>query len=218
MGKALLFLRVSTESQELENQKKELENYVKNLGYNKEDCVLLEKSGASAIKLDDDYMLMVNQLIEYIDSGEISCVALWSVDRVLRDEEIWPKIKKKLVEVAGTFDVLTGKVSYFEKGTSKAMTSLQKSISAFKGKMQSVVRYFATFVGVYEVIGAIKSGVSTVIEFDTALSEMRKVSSASTATLKELQERSFGVADQVGSTALQIQKSTGDFLRLGKSQ
>lgn len=97
MGKVLLFLRVSTESQELENQKKELENYVKNLGYNKEDCVLLEKSGASAIKLDDDYMLMVNQLIEYIDSGEISCVALWSVDRVLRDEEIWPKIKKKLV-------------------------------------------------------------------------------------------------------------------------
>lgn len=97
MGKALLFLRVSTESQELENQRKELENYVKNMGYNKEDCVLLEKSGASAIKLDDDYMLMVNQLIEYIDSGEISCVALWSVDRVLRDEEIWPKIKKKLV-------------------------------------------------------------------------------------------------------------------------
>ena len=126
--------------------------------------------------------------------------------------------KKKLIEVAGTFDSLTGKVSYFEKGTSKAMTSLQKSISAFKGKMQSVVRYFATFVGVYEVIGAIKSGVGTVIEFNTALSEMRKVSSASTATLKELQERSFGVANQVGSTALQIQKSTADFIRLGKSQ
>lgn len=95
--KALLFLRTSTETQELENQKKEMQDYVKNMGYNEGDCVLLEKSGASAIKLDDDYMLMVNQLIEYIDSGEISCVALWSVDRVLRDEEIWPKIKKKLV-------------------------------------------------------------------------------------------------------------------------
>jgi DNA invertase Pin-like site-specific DNA recombinase len=97
MGKVLLFLRTSTEKQEFENQKKEMQDYVKSMGYSEADCVYLEKAGASAIKLDDDYMLMVNQLIEYIDGGEIDCVALWAVDRMLRDDEVWPKIKKKLV-------------------------------------------------------------------------------------------------------------------------
>ena len=127
-------------------------------------------------------------------------------------------VNKSLKELVGTYDLVTGRVSVFERKTSSAMTNLQKSLAAFKGKLQAVFRYLTTFVGVYEIIGAIKSGISTVIEFDTALSEMRKVSSASTATLKELQKESFNVADEVGSTALQIQKSTADFLRLGKSQ
>lgn len=96
-NKVLLFIRTSTERQELDNQRKELENYVKSMGYADEDIICLEGQGASAIKLDDDYMQMVNELIEYIDSGKISCVALWSVDRVLRDDEIWPQIKKKLI-------------------------------------------------------------------------------------------------------------------------
>ena len=96
-NKVLLFIRTSTERQELDNQRKELENYVKSMGYADEDIICLEGQGASAIKLDDDYMQMVNELTEYIDSGKISCVALWSVDRILRDDEIWPRIKKKLI-------------------------------------------------------------------------------------------------------------------------
>ena len=96
-NKVLLFIRTSTERQELDNQRKELESYVKSMGYTDEDIICLEGQGASAIKLDDDYMQMVNELIEHIDGGKINCVALWSVDRVLRDDEIWPQIKKKLI-------------------------------------------------------------------------------------------------------------------------
>jgi DNA invertase Pin-like site-specific DNA recombinase len=50
MGKVLLFLRTSTEKQEFENQKKEMQDYVKSMGYSEADCVYLEKAGASAIK------------------------------------------------------------------------------------------------------------------------------------------------------------------------
>lgn len=39
MGKVLLFLRTSTEKQEFENQKKEMQDYVKSMGYSEADCV-----------------------------------------------------------------------------------------------------------------------------------------------------------------------------------
>ena len=44
---------------------------------------------------------------------------------------------------------------------------------------------------------------------------MNKVSEESIQTLKEFQTESFKLANNIGSTASQIQNSTADFLRLG---
>jgi len=46
---------------------------------------------------------------------------------------------------------------------------------------------------------------------------MRKVSDESLSSLKNFQVESFGLADSVGTTGLQIQQSTADFMRLGQS-
>jgi len=62
-----------------------------------------------------------------------------------------------------------------------------------------------------------KEGVSQVKEFDTALTEMRKVSNESVQGLRDFQKESFSIADSVGTTGLQIQQSTADFMRLGQS-
>lgn len=96
--KVLIFLRTSTEKQELDNQKKELKDYLESMGYCEDDFIYLEKAGASAIKLNEEYLNMIEQLNNFIENGVINCVALWGVDRLLRDEEIWSSIKKKLVE------------------------------------------------------------------------------------------------------------------------
>lgn len=97
-NKILVFLRVSTESQDLQEQKNEMIEFVGFNGYSEEDIIFLEEKGASAIKLNDKYMAMVNTLLSYINNKEVNCVAIWSVNRILRDEEIYPKIKKALVE------------------------------------------------------------------------------------------------------------------------
>lgn len=96
--KILIFLRTSTEKQELDNQKKELKDYLVSMGYCEDDFIYLEKAGASAIKLNEEYLNMIEQLNNFIENGVINCVALWGVDRLLRDEEMWSSIKKKLVE------------------------------------------------------------------------------------------------------------------------
>ena len=37
--KILVFLRTSTDGQDLQDQKNEMRDYVKSMGYNEEDCV-----------------------------------------------------------------------------------------------------------------------------------------------------------------------------------
>ena len=82
---------------------------------------------------------------------------------------------------------------------------------------KNMSRYLLTFASFYRVIGVIKQGLNIVKEFDTALMEIRKVSDEATSSLREFQMASFDMADQVGTTAIEIQKSAADWMRLGKS-
>lgn len=98
MGKILIFLRVSTESQELENQRKEMEDFVKSMGYSSEDCVFVEGIGASAIKINDEYISMYNEVKRHIDGGDISAVAVWHLNRLSRSEEWFIKFKNLFID------------------------------------------------------------------------------------------------------------------------
>lgn len=74
-----------------------------------------------------------------------------------------------------------------------------------------------TYFGVNDIFRYIQQGISTVREFDTALTEMRKVSDESVQSLKNYQSTTFDTANAVGTTAKQIQESTADYMRLGES-
>lgn len=77
------------------------------------------------------------------------------------------------------------------------------------------VGQLGTYFGFNDFVRYIGEGVNTVRELDTAMTEMRKVSDESVASLKSFQEESFNIANAVGTTALQIQNSTADWMRLG---
>ena len=102
----------------------------------------------------------------------------------------------------------------FKKARSPVST-FSKLIDEFNVKLRNLATYLASFVGFYEIWGAIKQGFTYVKELDSALVEMKKVSDESTASLKEFQKASFDIADSVGSTGKEIQNSTADWLKLG---
>lgn len=89
-----------------------------------------------------------------------------------------------------------------------------KSYYGFIGQMQS---YLSMYVGFYGMMNSFRNGLSIVREFNTALTEMRKVSEETTQSLKNYQNTTFDVANVVGTTAKQIQNSTADWMRLGES-
>ena len=95
-GKILVFLRVSTEAQELDAQRNEMRDFVKSMGYS--DVVYVEGKGASAIKINDEYISMYEEVKSYIDRKEISAVAVWHVNRLARDEEWFVKFKKLFID------------------------------------------------------------------------------------------------------------------------
>ena len=87
----------------------------------------------------------------------------------------------------------------------------------WKSRIQSLFVYLSSFVSFYDAIGVLRQGFDVIKDYDTALTEMQKVSDASYKSLKDFQEASFALGNTVGSTGKQIQNSTADFLRLGES-
>ena len=81
----------------------------------------------------------------------------------------------------------------------------------------SLGQYLLSFGSFYEVFDVLKQGFNIAKDLDDALTEMNKVSDAPLFKLKNYQKESFGIADEIGATGLQIQQSTADFLRLGES-
>lgn len=77
------------------------------------------------------------------------------------------------------------------------------------------VGQLGTYFGLNDFVRCIGEGINTARELDTAMTEMRKVSDESVASLKNYQKATFDVADAVGTTAIQIQNSTADWQRLG---
>ena len=84
-------------------------------------------------------------------------------------------------------------------------------------KMREGVAFLATKFSFYQIFNQFRQGITIVKEFDDALTEMQKVSDETMLTLQRYQKTTFNVAESIGSTALQVQQSTADFLRLGES-
>lgn len=98
----------------------------------------------------------------------------------------------------------------------------QTGLSFFDGvvkKARSMSQQFiAMYFSLYDFVRYVKTGFNYVKELDTAYTEMRKVSDESKSTLKNYQASTFDIANEVGTTAVQLQNSTADFMRLGRSQ
>lgn len=95
--KALVMVRASTEAQSIEDQHNEMLKFCQDEGY--DDIVFVEDKGASAIKLNDQYRLMIDQVKEEIArDSSIRCFAVWELSRAFRNELVFQEVKMFLVE------------------------------------------------------------------------------------------------------------------------
>lgn len=113
---------------------------------------------------------------------------------------------------------VTNEIRMASSEISRNETGIDSMIKAITGKLKGLYAYWgAQLFNPYRMIGYAKQLINVIKTYDSALMEMRKVSSETTSTLKEFQSASFDVANTVGTTAATIQQSAASWMRLGKS-
>lgn len=95
--KAIIWLRVSTKKQDLTQQKKDLTEFAKSEGYSEKDLIYIEGLGASAIKQDDLYEEIMNELKQKLETEPVFNIYCWEISRLARDKERFEGLKKILV-------------------------------------------------------------------------------------------------------------------------
>lgn len=95
--KAIIWLRVSTKKQDLTQQKKDLTEFAKSEGYSEKDLIYIEGLGASAIKQDDLYEEIMEELKQKLETEPVSNIYCWEISRLARDKERFEGLKKILV-------------------------------------------------------------------------------------------------------------------------
>lgn len=143
------------------------------------------------------------------DNGKAAKEFKSDLDQLLLDwkdietPEALEKIKTRFLEI--------------KKSAEDAKLTGSTFADTLKNKFKELGAYLMSTVSFYQIINVLKQGISIVHDYDDAFTEMRKVTDASTSSLKEFQKESFQLANQVGTTAEQLQQSTADWLRLGES-
>ncbi len=97
MSKAILFSRVSTERQSLDEQTKEIYDMAISDGYTDDDIIIIEEK-ESGIKLSEDERLGLNRMKEIIASEDVTCVYFWEVSRLARNKKVTFSITDYLIK------------------------------------------------------------------------------------------------------------------------
>lgn len=95
--KCIIWVRCSTERQEIESQKKETIEYAQSLKF--DEFIVVGKLGASAYKVNKLYLQMIERMKELILADKsIEAVVCWHLNRMARNEAVAIDIKDFLIE------------------------------------------------------------------------------------------------------------------------
>jgi len=116
---------------------------------------------------------------------------------------------KRLNEIMTSFNQISSKVIAMRQ-TGLSFTDL------FVKQLKSMnAQLLATYFSIYDIIRYLRMGFRTVVEVDTALTTLRKVSDASTERLAMSFKESTRTAKELGDTISDVINVTADWARLG---
>lgn len=164
------------------------------------------EKGASQIAVDKLVQRINKDLDECTNYSKEAKLGL----RALRDE-LESANPRNLKEI-------TSEIINIENAEIRAGRAGKSLWDTFKtSRLHQIVAQAAGMFGFYDIINIGKQAVEVVTELDSAFTEMRKVSDETEQSLKRYQQTTFTTADAIGTTAVQIQKSTANWQRLGYS-
>lgn len=114
-------------------------------------------------------------------------------------------------------DKLDVKIKMLEADASKAGNTGSSFLTEVGNRFKSLISYAASFVSVYQLMGQLRQGINIVQQYDSAMTEMKKVTSGTNDELKAYAATTGVTADAIGTSAVTLQNSAADQMRLGYS-
>ena len=113
------------------------------------------------------------------------------------------------------YDPISGNANTSLYKVTQSTTPLLSYFDDLGDKFKSLSQYLVGAFGFDILISSIRSGVSSIIELDSAMTELKKTSTATSKEYSDFSEQARIDAKEIGSTATQITNSAADFSRLG---
>ncbi len=111
-----------------------------------------------------------------------------------------------------------GTVIYATAGeTEKATTAFGRFFDELHNKAKGIATYLISMTGFQEIWQQIRKGVQYVVEIDTALTELKKVTDETDATYDQFLQNMSKTAATVGSTVSELTTMSAEWARLGYS-
>lgn len=139
MYKAIVFSRVSTESQDLVQQTDEVFNEAVKNGYDKSEIIFIEQK-ESAIKLDEEERIGLVKLKESIDKYPIECVFVYEISRISRRPKILYSIRDLLIERQIQLVCIKPYLKLLENGKLSQTASIMFSIFASLSESEMMLK------------------------------------------------------------------------------
>lgn len=93
--KVILFVRCSTDNQDVRSQIADLQAFAKQLGFtNTSEYHVIGGCAASAVKINDLYLSFINELKNMILENKCKCVLVFALNRLFRNELIGAELKE----------------------------------------------------------------------------------------------------------------------------
>ena len=102
-------------------------------------------------------------------------------------------------------------------GTQEVTSTLGRFYNELKNKFTTIGSYLVASFSYYEIINEIRRGVGYVREIDSALTELKKVTSETDETYSNFLKNMSQVGGEIGSTTQSLTNSAADWARLGYS-
>ena len=134
------------------------------------------------------------------------------------------RLNYRLITADGTvqhmyasWDTASNSISEYMRKETEYVSQGQKFINSVKGKFAELTRYISVMDVVQKGIQFLKSGVRSVVDINTAMTELKKVTDETAGSYERFGKTAGDIATEVGTTRKEITNSTADFARLGYS-
>lgn len=215
---------IKKESQALDELEKDAEKAAEGKKKVTKENKELKKAADDTTKSTNEETEAVKKLAKQIDRSKL---AEKIKSFLLKNPKTPNDLKRELKDMIDTLNDKSIKVSTDRlnrmrlrlQEVSNEVTNLGKKGSTWFDKLGKkfgeFTRYLATQVSFYKIVDIARQGVSTVIELDTALTELRKVSDATEERLTQSFSKSAETARELGQTISDVIGITADWSRLG---